>query len=60
MNINDWHKGNDLPQADQLKSAIYKTIKDATGEGLSYEEIYTALHEMIDLQLYEFEIMNFL
>ncbi len=60
VDINDWSKVINLPQASQLKLMVYKTIKDAAGEGLSYEEVYTALHKMIDLQLYEFEVMNFL
>lgn len=35
---------------------VSEWIKSADSCGYSYEQIYTAMHKMIDLALYEYEI----
>ncbi len=57
-NRKEWHISNNVIQTDDLKSMIDKTIGDAVAQGLSYEEVYTMLHKLIDVSLYDFEIIH--
>lgn len=49
-----------LPQSGSFVSAIYHLIKSANQQRFSKEEIYTALHKMVDIQIYEFEVTEIL
>lgn len=47
----------DFMQRDsKLSCAVNDAIKDADKNGFSYSEIYTGLHKVIELCMYEYEV----
>lgn len=47
----------DFMQGDsKLSCAVNEAIKNADKNGFSYSEIYTGLHKVIELCMYEYEI----
>lgn len=47
----------DFMQGDStLSCAVNDAIKDADKNGFSYSEIYTGLHKVIELCMYEYEV----
>lgn len=53
----NYHDGIDFMQGDsKLSCAVNEAIKNADKNGFSYSEIYTGLHKVIELCMYEYEI----
>lgn len=52
-----YRDGIDFMQGDsKLSCAVNEAIKNADKNGFSYSEIYTGLHKVIELCMYEYEI----
>lgn len=52
-----YRDGIDFMQEDsKLSCAVNEAIKNADKNGFSYSEIYTGLHKVIELCMYEYEI----
>lgn len=52
----DWCAVSNLPQASAADSSIRDLILSCFAQNISYETIYTALHKMVDVSLYEAQI----
>ena len=46
----------DLEEATELNCIAKSLSQTAFKSGFNYEQIYTALHKILDLALYEFEL----
>ena len=55
--VEGYHNGIDFMQSNsKLSCAVNDAIKDADKNGFSYAEIYTGLHKVIELCMYEYEV----
>lgn len=55
--VEGYRDGIDFMQGDSaLSYVVNEAIKNADKSGFSYSEIYTGLHKVIELCMYEYEV----